>query len=346
VPIVLSAEAAELLAKVPRGVGFSFETRKPGTALLDTLTRSFRLGYVIEQDRVVLTPPDKKWDATRPVVVAPRPAPVADVVVLGRVIDAEGRIVVGAEIVQVLCEDIRRGVTDVAGRYEIRLRRPLGMVEARAAGQATSLAVPVKAEPGAQFTADLTLRGAAGVLRVKTTSDTGPVAGVTVVLGADKGGARPIAGQPVQRQLDGRTDDAGVAVFDGLPAGTVAVGTYAEGFEHAAVTADVVAGQAVEVALKLARPGSIKDRLTSTHVSAKLKDTPVSDALEYLHRVSNVNIVIDPALADRTRVRAVTLDVRDVPVAEALDALCREIGGAKYEVRQEQNCVWITVDKR
>jgi RNA polymerase sigma-70 factor (ECF subfamily) len=346
VPIVLSAEAAELLAKIPRGVGRSVETRRPGAELLDSVTRGFGLAYVVEKDRVVVTPPDKKWDATRPVVVPPRPAPVADVVVLGRVTDAEGRIVVGAEIVQVLGEDIRRGVTDVAGRYEIRLRRPLGMVEARAAGQATSLAVPVKAEPGAQFTADLTLRGAAGVLRVKASSDAGPIAGATVVLAGDKVGARPVAGRPVRRTLEARTDDAGVAVFEALSAGNVAVRISAQGFEHAEGAADVVAGQAVELALKLVRPGSIKDRLASVHVSANFKDVPIRDALEYLHRVSTVNIVIDPALAGRIEARGVTLEVRDVPVAEALDAVCREIGGATYEVRQEQNIVWITADKR
>ncbi len=346
VPIVLSAEAAELLAKIPRGVGRSVEARRPGAELLDSVTRGFGLSYVVEKDRVVVTPPDKKWDSTRPVVVAPRPAPVADVVVLGRVTDAEGRTVVGAEILQVLGEDIRRGVTDIAGRYEIRLHRPLGMVEARAAGHATSLAVPVNAEPGAQFTADLTLRGAAGVLRVKAVSDTGPIAGATVLLGADDGRARRVAGRPVQRQLSGRTDDAGVAVFDGLPAGTVAVAAFAEGFDHVAGTVDVVAGQAVEVAMKFVRPGSIKDRLTSMHVSAKFKDTPVSDVLGYLHAISRINVVIDPALADRTQRVAVTFEIQDRPLADALDALCREIGGAKYEVRQEQNIVWITVDKR
>jgi hypothetical protein len=343
VPIVLSAEAAQLLAKVPRGIGTTFLVRRPGADMLESVTKTFGLGYVVEKDRVVVTPPDKKWDPTQPVVVIPRPAPVADVIVLGTVTDAEGRIVVGAEIVQVLGEDIRRGVTDIAGRYEIRLRRPLGMVEARAASQATSLAVPVKAAPGAQFVADLALRGPSGSLTVRVSTDAGPAPGVTVVLGSGEDAPVKLANGSavVQRALDAVTDAAGAVVFDGLPPGTLSARAYLKGSDAATGKAEVVAGKSTELLLKFVKLASVKDRLASTHVSARFKDTRVADAAHYFNAVSKITIVIDPALAERTQELAVTIDIQDRPLAEALDALCREIGGAKYDVRDE--IVWITI---
>jgi hypothetical protein len=343
VPIVLSAEAAQLLAKVPRGIGTTFLVRRPGADMLDSVTKTFGLGYVVEKDRVVVTPPDKKWDATQPVVVIPRPAPVADVVVLGTVTDAEGRIVVGAEIFQVLGEDIRRGVTDIAGRYEIRLRRPLGMVEARATGQATSLAVTVTAAPGAQFVADLALRGPSGSLTVRASTDAGPAPGVTVVLGPVEDAPVKLANgsAAVERALDAVTDAAGAVVFDGLPPGTISARAYLKGSNAATGKADVVAGKSTDLVLKFVTLAPVKDRLASTHVSARFKDTRVADAAHYFNAVSKITIVIDPALAERTQELAVTIDIQDRPLAEALDALCREIGGAKYDVRDE--IVWITI---
>jgi hypothetical protein len=73
----------------------------------------------------------------------------------------------------------------------------------------------------------------------------------------------------------------------------------------------------------------------------RLKDTRLADAVNYLGRVSSLSIVVDPALAMRTGDRPLTLDVQDQPLAEVLNALCREIGGAKYEIKDE--IVWITV---
>jgi hypothetical protein len=166
---------------------------------------------------------------------------------------------------------------------------------------------------------------------------------VTVVLGSGEDAPVKLANGSavVQRALDAVTDAAGAVVFDGLPPGTLSARAYLKGSDAATGKAEVVAGKSTELLLKFVKLASVKDRLASTHVSARFKDTRVADAAHYFNAVSKITIVIDPALAERTQELAVTIDIQDRPLAEALDALCREIGGAKYDVRDE--IVWITI---
>jgi len=349
VEIVVSAEAMDQGVRSFSVGSLHFEDVSAKTAL-KTLSKALGFEYVIEEPRVVIVPNGVTRDPAKPVTALPPWTPPTPVTVIGRIVDADGAIVVGAEIVQVRSSEQVVATTDVAGRYEVKLTKPLGSLEARAPGQVPSLAVSVDGQPGAQVTCDLATRGAASSVTVRVTSDPDGVAmaGAWVSLGSREDvKSTPADGRAaVDRRLFRSTDKAGVATFAAVRPGSSPVVVQVQGYERFEGTIESAAGKASPVfEVRLAKKPSLEERLKGKRVSLNAAGLRTTDILGYLNRVTGVVFVVDPALAETARNPSITLTVADRPLDELLRELCAQIGNAKYELREKDDAVWITIDK-
>ena len=342
IPIVVAREAADRPATGL--VDLAFDEAVSGQVLLDVLTRVTGFAYVIEDERVVITPADGKRDAALAVVVPPRPAPWREIVVRGRVVDASGTPVVGAEIRHPARAEGSGAViarSNASGDFEATVRPPFRDLQARAPGHVPSGVFPVGPDPAKNGTFLLELRGAGGDVTVRVVTGTGPAADAYVRVGAD--------GDIHIRTADGRvgtmpartarTDAEGIARFAGVPVGKAAVRASLTGFDVAARDVDVVADRTTEVEVRLVPKPALADMLAKTRVSLEFKDARVDDVVGFLSRVGNVNIVVLPAAAERAATTPVSLSFRDEPLDGTLRALCDAIGGVTYEIRGDVVCI-------
>jgi RNA polymerase sigma-70 factor (ECF subfamily) len=349
VEVAVSQEAE---ARGIRGVSMSAQLEDvSGKAALKSFTRLSGLDYVIEEPRVVIVPKGVTRDPAKPLITLPPWTPPTPVTVVGRVTDADGVAVVGAEVVQIRSSEQVVATTDVAGRYEVKLTKPLGSLEAHAPGQLPSLAVSVDGQPGSQVTCDLATRGVAGSVsvHVATDADGAAVAKTLVSLGSrqDLKATLPDGRPAVQRALLRYTDEKGVATFAAVSPGSSAVVVQVPGYERFEGTIEAVAGKASPVLeVRLVKKPSLEERLKGKRASLNSPGLRLSDILGYLHTLTGVVFVVDPALAETLGGRTITLTVTDRPLDELLRELCAQIGNAKYELREKDDAVWITVDKR
>jgi hypothetical protein len=237
--------------------------------------------------------------------------------------------------------------TDIAGRYEVKLTKPFGSLEAHATGQLPSLAVSVDGQPGAQVTLDLATRGAAGSLTVRVSSDAGPLSGVVVAVGLrqDVRVDLPDGRAAVQRARWALTDAQGAATFAGVDVGEVSVSAKLRHYEAVERKVAVEAGQAKEVDVHLVKAPPLEERLASKHVTFNFTNAHPAEIVQFINETAALNVVIDPAFAMTLRDRSVTLSSANLTLADALRAVCNEMG-ATYKVREEQDVVWITAAKR
>jgi RNA polymerase sigma-70 factor (ECF subfamily) len=343
VPIVVTAEAALEMSKIGRLERVAEFESISGEWLLGQMTKRFIPKFVVEADRVVIVPSDGKWDATKPVVVPPPPPPPAlPITVLGRVVDAQGVIVVGAEVVRVGADRLR-SVTDVAGRYELKLRRPFGQIQARMSGRASSPRVAVDGQPGAQQTIDLVLGESGGTVRVRVVAEEP----LTQTVGVDL--VEPMTGDAKDRSKRFEWTDHGVAVFEGVPVGEAGVSAYCSGscrgFEADATTAKVTAGGVADVEIRLKRKVPLAKRVEAARVTAKFRGTKLGDVLSALFESSNVDRCVPHDFEALTAERTVTLDFDATPLADALRDVCRQVGGGlQWKLSEEHDWIEFSLD--
>ena len=349
VDIVVAQEAADLVAAKPSTVPVILKDAD-GLLALKTLAKLRALACAFEGERVVLVPSGVTRDASKPVVVPPKPKAQLSVTVLGQVTDASGVAVAGAEIVRTVDERRVLARSDLAGRYEAKVRpRRLVELQARLAGQVPSLAVTVQGEPGAQVTLDLALRGPAGRVHVTVTSESGPLAGATVTFIGPRGEWPRKVPDGETAKLWARfatTDANGEATFDGIPPGDASVTVRLAGYADAPTQADVKAGQIAEVSVRLLRQPSLEERLRTVKTSINLQETRLSDALGYLGRISGITFVVAPSAAEKVADKPITLTMEVASLTEVLTEICRVLGGVKFEVDEKESVVWIKLSDK
>src|SRR6185503_4443507 len=102
----------------------------------------------------------------------PKWIPPPPLTVIGRVVDANGAAVPGAEIWRVPRYGQAASTADIAGRFEVKLTKPWASLQARAVGHLASIALPVNGTPGGQTTLELALCGPAVPVTVHVVSAT------------------------------------------------------------------------------------------------------------------------------------------------------------------------------
>jgi RNA polymerase sigma-70 factor (ECF subfamily) len=348
VEIVLSKEADDLIRGNGGAAIESLQLDQPVKArqVLDLVTQLKGLAWTIEEPRIVIVPPGGKRDASLALVAIPKWTPPGPIDVMGRVTDANGAYVAGAEIVQV-----QRGVrtvatTDNAGHYDARLEWPYGSLEARIAGQVRSFSASVAGKPGEKVTLDFALRGPAGSVAVRVTTEGRALSGVVVTLGTDAPGTKSDERGVAQQPLSATTDAQGSAVFPGVPPGRVAVVARSEGFDDLIRVVQVAAGTHVVAEMSLVPKSPLSQKLDSQHVSFNFQGARLADVLKFLNDAKGLNIVVDPACAATLENIDITLDLRDVSVRQALRTLCKLASGVTFDVHESEGIVWIHADKR
>jgi len=335
VEIAASAEAVEFWGRDDK-FHMQFDGSS-GKAVLGLVAEMKGLAYVVEEPRIVLVPKGVTRDPSKPVVTPPKWTPPTPVTVIGRVVDADGAAVVGAEVHQILNGNRIVATTDVAGRYEVKLTKPYGSLQARTSWQIASLPVAVSGESAAQVTVDLATRGRAGALVVRVDRDGAPLDKTWVTLSPLPNGAPPGSGLAF-------TDAKGVATFQGVAPGDAAATVKLPGHEPATAAAVIEAGKAAEVALHLVKKPPLQERVDKARVTVNVADLTVGDLVSHLTRTTNVNIALSPALMEK-RPQKVAMNLADVPLKQALTDLCTQIG-ATFEVRDDKDVVWIVPAKR
>jgi len=335
VEVAISEEAD---ARGIRGVSTSSHLEDvSGKTALKTMTKLLGFDYVIEEPRVVIVPKGVSRNPAKPLIVLPPWTPPTPITVVGRVTDADGSVVVGAEVVHVRGGERVVATTDIAGRFEVKLTKPYGSLQARAPWQLASLVVAVTGEPAAQTTLDLATRGRAGALVVRVDAGGSPLDRTPVTLAPLPAGAPPGAGVLF-------TDGKGVATFQGVAPGDATATVKQPGFETVTANAVVEAGKAVEVAIHLVKKAPLSERIDKARVTVNVTEMSVHDVVSYFMRVTNVNIVLSPALME-TSPRKIALNLSDVSLTQALNDLCTQIG-ATFETRDDKDVVWIVPAKR
>jgi len=351
VEIVLSAEVDEFFKGHARDLTMEMSLEGPPADQVLALVADVKgFAWTVEEPRVVIVPKDGKRDPTKPVVALPPWTPPPPITVVGRVTDADGVVVVGAQVDQIVNGDRIVATTDIAGRYEVKLTKPYGSLEAHAPFQLASLAVSVAGEPGAQVTCDLATRGAAGSATVRVTDADGkPLQNVWVLVDPhyeteSKPAKRPTS---VVRDLRGLTNKEGVATFPAVAPGSTPVVVEQRGFEPVRAAIEVAAGKATpQIELKLVKKQSLAERLAGMRITFHFAGANPGEVVRFINDSKQLNIVLDPALAMTLRDRSISLSVDDRPIDETLRALCHEIGDAKIVVSEKSDVVFITADKR
>lgn len=347
VRIVLAKEVATRIAAKPPTVHLSFEGSLPGRTLVELAARTQGFDLEIEDDRVVVVPADGARDRTLEVVVVPEPsAAIPAVLVRGTVSDVGGAAVAGASIVRTADGRVV-ATSDPAGRFELRCRRPLPTVEARAEGRVASAARAVVLEsgasPGVAQALDLVVGAASGSVVVRVTADGKPVAGAAVTVGEATADPNVLRGESVtiRRALARFTDDGGRATFEDVPPGDVPVVVRHPGSVDASQKARVVAGERTEVVVALVASPSLRRRLDATRVSFEFRDAAVQDVVRFLAQVSGTRINLRSDAFETAVTSTVTLSAKDLPLSQALKDLCDAAPGLAYELDEESGVVLI-----
>jgi RNA polymerase sigma factor (sigma-70 family) len=347
VDIVVSAEVAEKLAGHLEDAAIEklqLDVAVPAGQALGLLTQLKGLAYVIEEPRVVIVPMGVTRDASKPVVDLATVTSVPKLTVVGRVVDANGVVVPGATIVRYPGNSEPVATADVAGRFELKLAKPYGSLEAHAPGQVPSLTVSVTGEPGAQVTMELATRGAGGsvTVHVVAEADGTPLRSAIVHLGPtqDVPTKLPDGRAAIDRTRSGWTDEKGVLALDGIAPGRMSVKAERGEFTAAEATVEVVAGEPTDVTLRLAAHVPLAERLKTLRISFNFDAARAGDVVKFINDAKHLSIVVAPALAESLRNRSVSLSVSEVPVTDALAAFCREIG-AEYVIDEKSDVVFI-----
>jgi RNA polymerase sigma-70 factor (ECF subfamily) len=354
VEIFLSAEVDALLGARPSDstMDMQFDQEIVAKQLLDLFVTVKGFAWTVEEPRVVLVPKDGKRDPSKALIALialPPWTPPTPITVVGRVTDEAGVVVVGAEVWHVSGGARPVATTDVAGRYEVKLLQPYGSLEARAPFQLASLCVSVTGEPAAQVTCDLTTRGAAGAASVRVTdADGNPMPTTWVYVGRrDDLTTKLPDGRTTQvRALQGLTDKNGVATFPAVPPGASPVVVEPRGFVPFQGTVEIVASKtAPQLDVKLAKKSPLSERLAAQRISFTFSGARPAEVVRFVNTVAQLNVILDPALQSKLDAATVSLSATDRPLDEALRAFCGQIG-AKLVVRDKEDIVWITTDKR
>lgn len=353
VEMTVSAEAVERFAKFPENAQIEKLQLNavPAKSVLDLLTMLKGLAWTIEEPRVVIVPKGVTRDPSKPLVTPASVVMPPKLTVVGRVVDANGVAVPGAKIIRDPGSDEPVATADIAGRFELKLAKPYGSLAASAPGQVPSLAVSVTGEPGAQVTIDLATRGAGGAVTVRVVADADgkPIKAALVHVGTtqDVRTKAPDGSELVDSARLGWTDEQGALSLDGLVPGRTAVKAHLAGFADAQGEADIVAGKSADITLRLVAKAPLTERLKSLRISFKLDAVSLNDTVHFISTVHQLNIVIEPSLAIRTEGNnSVTLAVNDVTVKDALDALCRAIGGAEWVIDDKSDVILLRATKK
>jgi RNA polymerase sigma-70 factor (ECF subfamily) len=354
VDIVVSAEVAEKFAKYADEADIErlqLDQAVPAGQALALLTQLKGLAYVIEEPRVVIVPMGVTRDASKPVVDLATLTSVPKLTVVGRVIDANGAAVPGAQIVRYPGTSEPVATADVAGRFELQLAKPYGSLEAHAPGQIPSFTISVTGEPGAQVTLELATRGAGGSVTVHVVADADgtPLASAMVVVGPNRDirAQLPDGRTTIDRARVLYTDEKRVLTFDGIAPGHVTVTARLRGYADAVAEADVVAGKTADVTLRLAVKPPIAERLKTQRISFNFQAASLRDVVNFLNQAKQLSIVVDPSVVERAGgYPNVSLELKDVSVAESLDAICRALGGFEWVIDEKSDVVLIRAPKK
>lgn len=353
VAIVISAEAAEAWKANPENATIEklqLDTAVPAGQALNLVTMLKGLAFVIEEPRVVIVPSGVTRDPTKPVIDPATFQAPPKLTVVGRVVDANGAAVPGAGIVRYPGSSEPVATADVAGRFELKLAKPYGSLEAHAPGQVPSLTVSVTGEPGAQVTLELATRGAGGAVTVHVVADADGTALKSAVVNV--GPRQPVPTKlpdgraALERERLGWPDEKGILTFDGIPPGRVTVTARLKGYADAVGEVEVVAGKTADVTLRLVVKPPLADRLKTLRISFNFQAASLHDVVNFLNEAKQLSIVVDPSLVERFGDPELTLELKDVSVAVALDAICRAIGGADYVIDEKSDVILIRAAKK
>jgi hypothetical protein len=347
VEIVIAQEAIDVLGKDATIASLQLDTNAGANQLLDLVTLLKGVQWNVEEPRVVIVSPwasGEKRNKSLPVVVPPKWTPPGPVEVTGRVTDESGAPVAGAQIVQLHAVAKSVGTTDTGGRYDVHLDYPYGSLEARMAGHVRSFAASVSGRDGVAQKMDFALRGAAGSLSVRVLGESGPLPGVTVSLGPDAPVTREDERGLTQALLTETTDERGYAVFEGVKPGPVTATARLAGYDDAQATVGVTAGSRAEAEIRLVPKTDLKTKLEKEHISFNFSGASAVDVVKFINDAKQLSIVVDPAIAPRVQSAEINLELKDVPIAQALRSLCEQIGGVTY--RLQDPIIWIHASDR
>jgi hypothetical protein len=136
-PEVLDGRRDEDLAIERLNLGQPVSARQ----ILDLVTLLRGLNWTVDGPRVVVLVSGAKLDPATTPIALKRSPPRGPVTVSGRVTDASGAAVSGAQVVQVTTQT-SLAVTDANGRYEATLQRPYGSIGASLDGFVPSRPAP------------------------------------------------------------------------------------------------------------------------------------------------------------------------------------------------------------
>jgi hypothetical protein len=100
-------------------------------------------------------------------------------------------------------------------------------------------------------------------------------------------------------------------------------------------------GPDVAVELTLVAKIPLGQKLDSQRISFNFQAARFGDVVKFINDAKGLNVILDPALAARSRDADVTLDLRDVSVRTALRSICDAVGGVTFEVREKEDIVFV-----
>lgn len=225
IPIFLTRSAVREIEEQKIGASLRLRQALPARKVLDLLAQVRWMEWELEGQRVVFRLRAGRRDPDEPLVAAPGYEPDPDaprrLVVRGRVFDAEGDPVAGAQLFGVDERSTRDlGSASRRGSFELTLAKPYPRLVARSPGCVDSLAVPVRGEPGETVRVDLALRGPAARVEGTVRDEAGePVAGAFVRAGGAANPRWDAAGPIEPPSLAVRTGDDGRFVCASVPPG-------------------------------------------------------------------------------------------------------------------------------
>jgi RNA polymerase sigma-70 factor (ECF subfamily) len=357
VEMMLSAEVVEKWDKwrardpeSPTIERLSLDMAIPASQALDLLTQLKGLAWGVEEPRVVIVPKGVTRDPSKALIDPATIASAPKLTVVGRVVDENGAAVPGAKILRYPGGSEPVATADIAGRFELKLRKPYGALEAHAPLQIPSLTVPVEGEPGSQVTIELATRGPGGGVKVRVVADADgkAIASAQVLVGLP-GGALTADPRGAIDRYPGRllsTDEQGFASANDVQPGSRKLIALCKGYVQASADVEIVAGRTAEVTLRMSVKAPLAERLKSMRVSFNFQAARAGEIVKFLNDAKQLSIVVDPALAPSLEDLPVTLRLEDVSVATALNMLCKLFGGTEYVIDEESDVVFLRAAKK
>lgn len=344
--IAATRAAAAHLESRPRAAWCTLSGETSGDQALQLVANLCGVVWKVDGDRIVVQTADETVTASTTVVTVQRPAARPPAVVRGRVRDASGASVAGAEIVVHIGTPKVVASSGADGTFEIRRRGAYatweGYVSARAAGLVPSRAVRIDAAAPTPQSVDLVVRGPAGTLQVRSTADGAPAAGAVVTIGPESPQEIAIdgGGRAFELPAIATAGADGVATVHGLVPGATAFRVALAGFQSQTVEAVIVAGEIARADVALAKRPSIAGRVRDARVALRVDDVPLRDVIAYLTRITRLNVIAHPDLGDRLD-RRVSLALTDEPLENVLRMLCDQAGDATFVVNETDGVVEI-----